>query len=127
MLLNAALSSGVFRSILVYKGQRQQNSRDYPLATYDPANFVALIGMTKHIAYLIKVIGVFVLRLRPGFRESGTILASYRTSTVDPFIFCCMSLLIIAWSAAERPMNIVAILAVFGGGLLIDRSTCYMS
>lgn len=29
---------GSFRSIPVYKGQRQQNSRGYPLATNDPAN-----------------------------------------------------------------------------------------
>lgn len=82
-----------------------------------------VIGMTEYIIYLIAVIGVFVLRLRPDSRESGITLASYRMSTVNPVILHCISPLIVGRSAVEHPMNIVAIVADFRGGLLIHRST----
>ena len=119
MLLNAALSSvyvliGSSRSILVYKGQRQQNSRVYPLATNDPADFVASIGMAEYITYFITVIGVFVLCLRLESRESESTLGSYRTSTVNPVIFHCISPLIVGRSAVEHSMNIVAIVLFLG-------------
>ena len=79
--------------------------------------------MKEYITYFITVIGVFVFRLRPDSRESQSTLASYCTSTVDLVMFCCIIPLIAVRSAVEHPMNIVAIFAVFGGGLLIYRST----
>jgi len=78
------------------------------LATNDPADFMASIGMTQYITYFTTVIGVFELRLRPDSRESGSTLASYHTSNVTLVIFCSISLLIVGWSAVEHPMNIVA-------------------
>jgi len=102
--LNAALSVlyvliGSFRSTLVYIGQRQQNFRGYLLATHDPVDFVASIGMAEYITYFITVIGVFVLRLHSDSRPSGNTLAFYHTSTVNPVIFCCISPLIVGQSA----------------------------
>ena len=88
-----------------------------------PADFVASIDMTEDITNFITVIGVFVLRLCPDSREPGSTLASYRMSSVNPVIFCCISPLTVGRSAVEHPMNVEAIVAVFGGGFLTCRST----
>ena len=93
------------------------------MAMDDPTGFVASIGMIDYITNLITVIGVFVLSIRPPFRAPGSTLAFNRTVTVNVIKSCCISPLIVGRSAAEHLMGSAMIEPVFGGGLLIHRSS----
>ena len=76
--------------------------------------------MIEYVTYLIMVIGAFVLRFRLDARDSRSTLASYPTSTVNFLTFRCISPVIVGRSAAEYPLNIVAIVAIVGGGSFIS-------
>lgn len=72
--------------------------------------------MTEYLFYFITVLGVLVLR-----RQSTPASVGYRTSILNPLLFCFVSAMIVARNAISQLTQVVLIAIFFALGATIYR------
>lgn len=102
MLLNSLLTSvyilmGTFRGLLVF------------------------IGITEYVIFILTVLALFRLRLHPAPSQPSSPLGVkpahatiYRTNTVNPVVFCVLSMFLVGRGVMTEPVQGGALIAVLG-------------